>query len=77
MPPLAAGKNISFIIFYWQLYRYVAPGLAQEEGRRIVELLLRFDPIRLRSEFQPLYSHRMHYQASQASGLSSLRAVGL
>ena len=27
-----------------------AAGPAQEEGRRIVELLLRFDPIRLRSE---------------------------
>eukprot|EP00435_Cladocopium_sp_Y103_P025498 s1969_g6.t1 len=40
-------------------------GAPQEEGRRIVELLLRFDPIRLRSEFQPLYTHRMHYQAQQ------------
>eukprot|EP00913_Durusdinium_trenchii_P015102 g14163.t1 len=45
----------------------LVPGLApQEEGRRIVELLLRFDPIRLRTEFQPLYSHRMHYQTHQA-----------
>lgn len=43
----------------------ISQGAPQEEGRRIVELLLRFDPIRLRSEFQPLYTHRMHYQAQQ------------
>jgi len=36
-----------------------------DEGRRIVELLLRFDPVKLRAEFQPLYMHRMHYQAQQ------------
>mmetsp|Transcript_56191 Transcript_56191/g.100096 ORF Transcript_56191/g.100096 Transcript_56191/m.100096 type:complete len:970 (-) Transcript_56191:54-2963(-) len=36
-----------------------------DEGRRIVELLLRFDPCRLRVEFQPLYSHRMHYVSQQ------------
>lgn len=36
-----------------------------DEGRRIVELLLRFDPSKLRAEFQPLYSHRIHYQSQQ------------
>jgi len=54
----------------------LAPGLApQEEGRRIVELLLRFDPIRLRSEFQPLYTHRMHYQAQQEKSLEKEETV--
>eukprot|EP00930_Biecheleria_cincta_P022331 TRINITY_DN16310_c0_g1_i1.p1 TRINITY_DN16310_c0_g1~~TRINITY_DN16310_c0_g1_i1.p1 ORF type:complete len:969 (+),score=182.25 TRINITY_DN16310_c0_g1_i1:63-2969(+) len=42
-----------------------APADADDEGRRIVELLLRFDPSKLRSEFQPLYSHRIHYQSQQ------------
>ncbi|CAE8640991.1 unnamed protein product, partial [Polarella glacialis] len=36
-----------------------------DEGRRITELLLRFDATRLRSELQPLYVHRMHYQSQQ------------
>lgn len=36
-----------------------------DEGRRILELLLRFDPLKLRSEFQQIYLHRMHYQAMQ------------
>lgn len=43
----------------------VALASDDEQGRRIVELLLRFNPVRLRAEFQPLYSHRMHYQAQQ------------
>eukprot|EP00440_Ansanella_granifera_P065616 gb/GFBE01071162.1/.p1 GENE.gb/GFBE01071162.1/~~gb/GFBE01071162.1/.p1 ORF type:complete len:649 (+),score=99.46 gb/GFBE01071162.1/:1-1947(+) len=43
----------------------MASAAQDDEGRRIVELLLRFDPIRLRTEFQPLYSHRMHYQSHQ------------
>eukprot|EP00971_Amphidinium_carterae_P070303 1390653-Amphidinium_carterae.1 len=36
-----------------------------DEGHRICELLLRFDAHSLRSEFQQLYMHRMHYQAQQ------------
>lgn len=43
------------------------PGVAAEdEGRRICELLLRFDPIKLRTEFQQLYLHRLHYQSQQS-----------
>lgn len=44
-----------------------------DDGRRIVELLVRFDPTRLRSEFQSLYTHRLHYQAQQqgANGSSA------
>jgi len=37
-------------------------GIQEDEDRRLVELLLRFDPLRLRTEFQPLLLHRMHYQ---------------
>jgi len=43
----------------------LGPAAEDQEGRRIVELLLRFDPSRLRAEFQSLYMHRMHYQAVQ------------
>ncbi|CAE7258675.1 ftsH3 [Symbiodinium pilosum] len=38
----------------------------EDEDRRLVELLLRFDPLRLRTEFQPLLLHRMHYQGMSA-----------
>lgn len=41
---------------------------SDEDGRRIVELLVRFDPIRLRSEFNSLYMHRLHYQAQHQGG---------
>eukprot|EP00931_Biecheleriopsis_adriatica_P078444 TRINITY_DN518_c0_g1_i2.p1 TRINITY_DN518_c0_g1~~TRINITY_DN518_c0_g1_i2.p1 ORF type:complete len:946 (+),score=219.67 TRINITY_DN518_c0_g1_i2:280-2838(+) len=47
------------------------PAAQDDDGRRIVELLLRFDPVRLRTEFQPLYSHRMHYQSQQEKKLPS------
>jgi len=41
-----------------------APSAAvEEESRRICDLLARFDPVRLRTEFQQLYRHRMHYQS--------------
>jgi len=39
--------------------------VGDDEGRRICELLVRFDPIRLRAEFQQLYLHRLHYQPHQ------------
>ncbi|CAE6915856.1 FTSH1 [Symbiodinium sp. CCMP2456] len=41
-------------------------GIQEDEDRRLVELLLRFDPLRLRTEFQPLLLHRMHYQGMAA-----------
>ncbi|CAJ1384632.1 unnamed protein product, partial [Effrenium voratum] len=44
-----------------------AAGRSSDGGRsRVIELLLRFDPVRLRCEFQSLLLHRMHYQAQQA-----------
>ncbi|CAJ1424342.1 unnamed protein product, partial [Effrenium voratum] len=44
-----------------------SPAKSASEGRsRVIELLLRFDPVRLRCEFQSLLLHRMHYQAQQA-----------
>lgn len=36
-----------------------------DEARRIVDLLLRFDPIQLRTEFQTIYMQRMYYQSKQ------------
>jgi hypothetical protein len=49
-----------------------APPLSgDDEGRRACELLVRFDPLRLRAEFQQLYLHRLHYQPNnQMSGVS-------
>jgi len=38
---------------------------ADAEGRKIVELLSRFDPAKLRAEFKEIYTHRLHYSASQ------------
>lgn len=40
---------------------------ADDEGRRIVELLVRFDPAKLRAEFKTLYMQRMYNQSRQGS----------
>jgi len=39
-----------------------------QEGEHIIDLLMRFDPSRLRAEFQPLYLHRLHYFSQQPAG---------
>eukprot|EP00928_Gymnodinium_smaydae_P024121 TRINITY_DN19625_c0_g1_i1.p1 TRINITY_DN19625_c0_g1~~TRINITY_DN19625_c0_g1_i1.p1 ORF type:complete len:1178 (+),score=277.23 TRINITY_DN19625_c0_g1_i1:61-3594(+) len=44
-----------------------SPVIVDDEGRRIVELLVRFDPGRLRAEFKTLYMQRLYYQWQQAS----------
>jgi hypothetical protein len=36
-----------------------------DEGFRVMNLLLRFDPRKLRTEFQEMYMCRMHYQQQQ------------
>eukprot|EP00927_Polykrikos_kofoidii_P031491 TRINITY_DN27066_c0_g1_i1.p1 TRINITY_DN27066_c0_g1~~TRINITY_DN27066_c0_g1_i1.p1 ORF type:complete len:1095 (-),score=162.14 TRINITY_DN27066_c0_g1_i1:12-3296(-) len=38
---------------------------ADDEGHQIVELLVRFDPVRLRAEFKTLYLNRLHLQSVQ------------
>jgi len=43
-----------------------AAAAADPEGRRICELLMRFDPKQLRTEFQQLYLDRMHNGTSPA-----------
>mmetsp|Transcript_71217 Transcript_71217/g.123657 ORF Transcript_71217/g.123657 Transcript_71217/m.123657 type:complete len:1152 (-) Transcript_71217:105-3560(-) len=40
-----------------------------DEGHRICELLVRFDPFRLRSEFRQLYLHRLHNKLAEKSSL--------
>lgn len=39
--------------------------------QRIMELLARFDPFKLRTEFQTLYLHRMHFQAMRPRSAKS------
>eukprot|EP00929_Paragymnodinium_shiwhaense_P061050 TRINITY_DN30484_c0_g1_i2.p1 TRINITY_DN30484_c0_g1~~TRINITY_DN30484_c0_g1_i2.p1 ORF type:complete len:1050 (+),score=227.29 TRINITY_DN30484_c0_g1_i2:117-3266(+) len=39
-----------------------------EDGKQIVEMLVNFDPVKLRSEFKTLYTQRLYYQSQHMPG---------